>query len=237
MFPGPSRPRAQRVIAIAPGHEGLNDHDWPCDDCVLALASSSTLDRLMFAPFLEAHVVAPEKIVLDLDAIGCPLQGAQERCRFCAYYDCHCYLPLEITCGDMENRGSSSTCLPTGPRRRPCGPTSLGSACAGSGCPCPRSIRAKTGHGEAVPEACAGDKPPADASPFSSSGRPFPGRQNAASRAPVPAVTDERPQAPLRFNAWRCNRGISERSGSSSNSQDGRGISRSCVRPWNSVRH
>ena len=87
------------------------------------LAGKSTLNRLEHAPsgahryrrighepeaietlfvdlFLDAHGQAPERLILDLDATDDPLHGHQEGRFFHGYYDCHCYLPLYIFCGD-----------------------------------------------------------------------------------------------------------------------------------------
>ena len=87
------------------------------------LAGKSTLNRLEHAPegahryrrighdagaiealfvelFLDAHERAPERLVLDLDATDDPLHGRQEGRFFHGYYDCYCYLPLYIFCGD-----------------------------------------------------------------------------------------------------------------------------------------
>lgn len=87
------------------------------------LAGKSTLNRLEHAPegshryrrirhdgdavealfvdlFLEAHRRAPKPIVLDLDATDVPLHGRQEGRFFHGYYDCHCYLPLYVYCGE-----------------------------------------------------------------------------------------------------------------------------------------
>ena len=87
------------------------------------LAGKSTLNRLEHAPtgahryrrvghepeaietlfvdlFLDAHGQAPEQVVLDLDATDDPLHGRQEGRFFHGYYDCYCYLPLYIFCGD-----------------------------------------------------------------------------------------------------------------------------------------
>jgi len=50
--------------------------------------------------FLEAHKTAPKKIILDLDATDDPLHGHQEGRFFHGYYDCYCYLPLYVFCGD-----------------------------------------------------------------------------------------------------------------------------------------
>ena len=87
------------------------------------LAGKSTLKRLEHAPsgdhryrrighepeaietlfvdlFLDAHRHAPERLILDLDATDDPLHGRQEGRFFHGYYDCYCYLPLYIFCGD-----------------------------------------------------------------------------------------------------------------------------------------
>ena len=87
------------------------------------LAGKSTLNRLEHAPtaghryrkithdpeaiehlfvdlFLDAHAKAPARITLDLDATDDPIHGRQEGRFFHGYYDCYCYLPLYIFCGD-----------------------------------------------------------------------------------------------------------------------------------------
>lgn len=58
------------------------------------------IERLFVDLFLEAHAVPPEQIILDLDATDDPLHGKQEGRFFHGYYDCYCYLPLYIFCGD-----------------------------------------------------------------------------------------------------------------------------------------
>jgi hypothetical protein len=86
------------------------------------LAGKSTLNRLEHAPtepsryhkighdaaaiecllvdlFLEAHGTPPKAIILDLDATDDPLHGHQEGRFFHGYYDCYCYLPLYVFCG------------------------------------------------------------------------------------------------------------------------------------------
>jgi hypothetical protein len=50
--------------------------------------------------FLESFEEPPKEIVLDLDATDDPLYGHQEGRFFHGYYDCYCYLPLYIFCGD-----------------------------------------------------------------------------------------------------------------------------------------
>jgi hypothetical protein len=49
--------------------------------------------------FLEAHDRAPNQIILDLDATDDPVHGEQEGRFFHGYYDCYCYLPLYVFCG------------------------------------------------------------------------------------------------------------------------------------------
>lgn len=110
--------RHDPVLAALTGKLGARRRD-----CA-ALAGKSTLNRLEHAPegaptryhkighdgaaierlfvdlFVEAHGQAPAEIVLDLDATDDPLHGHQEGRFFHGYYDCYCYLPLYIFCGD-----------------------------------------------------------------------------------------------------------------------------------------
>src|SRR5256885_12444837 len=58
------------------------------------------IDRLMVDHFLDAHESAPLQIILDLDATDDPTHGHQEGRFFHGYYDCYCYLPLYIFCGN-----------------------------------------------------------------------------------------------------------------------------------------
>ncbi len=60
----------------------------------------AAMEKLLVDLFLEAHESAPEEIVLDLDATDDPLHGEQEGRFFHGYYDCYCYLPLYVFCGD-----------------------------------------------------------------------------------------------------------------------------------------
>ena len=50
--------------------------------------------------FLDTHTVAPDEIVIDLDATDDPLHGSQEGRFFHGYYKHYCYLPLYAFCGD-----------------------------------------------------------------------------------------------------------------------------------------
>jgi hypothetical protein len=64
------------------------------------VADPAGMDRLMVGLFLDAFATPPEEIVLDLDATDDPLHGTQEGRHFHAFYDCYCYLPLYIFCGE-----------------------------------------------------------------------------------------------------------------------------------------
>jgi hypothetical protein len=59
------------------------------------------IEKLLVDLFLDSHRSAPEEIMLDLDATDDPLHGAQEGRFFHGYYDCYCYLPLYVFCGDQ----------------------------------------------------------------------------------------------------------------------------------------
>ena len=59
------------------------------------------IDRLFVDHFLDAHERPPIQIVLDLDATDDPVYGHQEGRFFHGYYDCYCYLPLYIFCGEF----------------------------------------------------------------------------------------------------------------------------------------
>jgi len=59
----------------------------------------AAIEALLVDLFIEAHKIAPEEIILDLDATDDPLHGEQEGRFFHGYYDCYCYLPLYVFCG------------------------------------------------------------------------------------------------------------------------------------------
>jgi hypothetical protein len=118
----------QRVFAIAMGYEDVNDHHALRDDPMLrllagrsleedALASPATLSRfenqrdrarlldvmdVLIVTFIESFGPSgpTEPLVLDIDATADPAHGDQERNFFHGFYDCHCFLPLFIFCGD-----------------------------------------------------------------------------------------------------------------------------------------
>jgi hypothetical protein len=61
----------------------------------------AAIEGLFVALFIEAHKQPPEEIILDLDATDDPLHGHQEGRFFHGYYDCYCYLPFYVFCGDQ----------------------------------------------------------------------------------------------------------------------------------------
>ncbi len=77
------------------------------------------VDELLVNLFLESHSQPPEEIILDVDTTDLPLHGQQEDRFFHGYYDCYCYLPLYIFCGEHvlcarlrpSNSEASAGCL------------------------------------------------------------------------------------------------------------------------------
>jgi hypothetical protein len=61
---------------------------------------AAAIDDLLVRVFLEAHVAAPEEIVIDLDATDVAVHGHQEQRFFHGFYNHYCYLPLYIVCGE-----------------------------------------------------------------------------------------------------------------------------------------
>jgi hypothetical protein len=113
---------AQRLFGLCCGYEDLNDHGQLRQDPLMQtavgttaeLASSPTLSRLetratrgdvialnqvLVEQFIASHRVAPEELILDVDASDIPLHGEQEKAEFHAYYDHYCYLPLYVFAG------------------------------------------------------------------------------------------------------------------------------------------
>src|SRR5438874_2191954 len=58
------------------------------------------IDELLVEVFIESQESPPAEIVLDVDTTDLPLHGQQEGRFFHGYYDCYCYLPLYIFCGE-----------------------------------------------------------------------------------------------------------------------------------------
>ncbi len=59
------------------------------------------IDDLLVDVFLEAHAVAPEQIVLDIDTTDFAIHGEQEGRFYHGYYDQYCYLPLYVFAGGL----------------------------------------------------------------------------------------------------------------------------------------
>lgn len=58
------------------------------------------VDAFFVDVFLQAHAAPPPRIVIDLDSTFAPLHGHQPGRFFHGYYDCYCYLPLYVFCGE-----------------------------------------------------------------------------------------------------------------------------------------
>jgi hypothetical protein len=114
----------QRVYALVQGWEDLNDHKALRQDVVMQTAvgveqtsaSAPTLCRLeswagkqtawamhqvLVDQFIASFDAPPTELVLDFDATDNPLHGQQEGRFFHGYYDCYCYLPLYVFCGQQ----------------------------------------------------------------------------------------------------------------------------------------
>ncbi len=66
--------------------------------------SMAKVQRLLVSLFIQEHEAClgiPKEIVLDIDATHDPIHGHQLGKFFHGYYDCHCFLPLYIMCGDF----------------------------------------------------------------------------------------------------------------------------------------
>jgi hypothetical protein len=59
-----------------------------------------SIDALLVDLFTEAHLQAPDRIILDLDATDDILYGKQEGRFYHGYYHDYCYLPLYVFCGE-----------------------------------------------------------------------------------------------------------------------------------------
>ena len=114
----------QRVMALIAGWEDLNDAQTLRLDPVhqvaagsdAELASAPTLCRFenaqarstawavnteLVEQFIASRTQAPAVLILDFDATDTPVHGNQENRFFHGYYDCHCFLPLYVFCGDQ----------------------------------------------------------------------------------------------------------------------------------------
>ena len=114
----------QRVMSLIADWEDLNDAEMLRHDPVHQvaagsdeeLASAPTLCRFentqtraaawavnvaLVEQFIASHRKAPPVLILDFDATDTPVHGRQEGRFFHGYYDCHCFLPLYVFCGDQ----------------------------------------------------------------------------------------------------------------------------------------
>jgi hypothetical protein len=114
----------QRVYGLALGYEDVNDHQMLRQDVAFqtalgrkeVLASPSTLcrfehqadravawaiNRLWVEQFITSFKEPPKELILDFDATEDPVHGKQEGRFFHGYYDCYCFLPLDVFCGDQ----------------------------------------------------------------------------------------------------------------------------------------
>ena len=113
----------QRVMALCAGWEDLNDVEELGRDPVHQLASGAeelgsapTLSRFenaqnrasawavneeLVEQFIRSKKEAPAYLILDFDATDTPVHGQQEGRFFHGYYNCHCFLPLYVFCGDQ----------------------------------------------------------------------------------------------------------------------------------------
>jgi hypothetical protein len=117
----------QRIFAIAMGYEDGNDHQTLRDDPLMQLVSGRGIDpkqplaspptlcrlenrvsrktlgeiaKVLVEIFISSHKQPPKELVLDFDATDDPVHGNQINRFFHGYYDCYCFLPLYVFCGD-----------------------------------------------------------------------------------------------------------------------------------------
>jgi len=117
----------QRIFAIAMGYEDGNDHQALRDDPLMQLVSGRGIDpkqplaspptlcrlenrvsrqtlveiaKVLVEVFIASHKQPPKELVLDFDATDDPVHGDQINRFFHGYYDCYCFLPLYVFCGD-----------------------------------------------------------------------------------------------------------------------------------------
>jgi len=64
------------------------------------IAETTGLEEYFARTFLRTTKRPPALLILDFDATDDPLHGRQEGRFFHGYYDCYCYLPLYVFCGD-----------------------------------------------------------------------------------------------------------------------------------------
>jgi hypothetical protein len=62
--------------------------------------SEEQIDQFFADVIVGSHRGPPSEIIPDVDAADDPLHGRQQGRFFHGYFDCYCYLPLYIFCGD-----------------------------------------------------------------------------------------------------------------------------------------
>jgi hypothetical protein len=65
------------------------------------IAETTELEEFFVHSFLRTTRKPAGLLILDFDATDDPLHGKQEGRFFHGYYDCYCYLPLYVFCGDQ----------------------------------------------------------------------------------------------------------------------------------------
>ena len=65
------------------------------------VADMEKLSEFFVKTFVRTTKKRPARLILDFDATDDPLHGKQEGRFFHGYYDCYCYLPLYVFCGDQ----------------------------------------------------------------------------------------------------------------------------------------
>jgi len=59
------------------------------------------ISKVFVEQFIASHEKPPEEVILDFDATDDPVHGNQEKRFFDGYYDCYCFLPLYVFCGEQ----------------------------------------------------------------------------------------------------------------------------------------
>ncbi len=65
------------------------------------VADMERLREFFVRTFVRTTKKRPTRLILDFDATDDPLHGKQEGRFFHGYFDCYCYLPLYVFCGDQ----------------------------------------------------------------------------------------------------------------------------------------
>ena len=103
---GESRRRESDQGKALAGKSTLNRLEWGATEEAAGdryrriAVDDEAVDSFLVDVFLERHDAPPDQIVLDFDASDDPLHGNQEGRFFHGYYDCYCYLPLYVICGN-----------------------------------------------------------------------------------------------------------------------------------------